>query len=110
VMQELARACDELERKSDEAERMWHQSEVTSLDASNLEIELVAREARIDQLVNDIQALKQERRGLEVRERDLAAESRSLNDSLSLREHRLENAEEKLARLMSELTSTQERL
>lgn len=110
VTQKLADACSELERRSAEAEGLWRENEVASLDASNLQIELVSREARIDQLQNDIQQLKQERRDLEARGNELQAQGKSLKDRLQRRERKLQEMEDKLAALMEQLTSTEERL
>src|SRR5690606_24791945 len=53
---------------------------------------------------------KQDRRGLETRDRDLSAEYKALGDSLKLREKKLAAAEKKLAELVGALTDAEERL
>lgn len=110
LAREFADACDEIEKKIGEIDRLSLNYQQAALDSSDQQIELVARETRIDQLTGDVQALKEERRQLEVQNRDLSAEMKALANDLKAKERRLADAETRHARMMTDLIDAQERL
>src|SRR5690606_14561954 len=102
--------CNELEKKIEELERVERHQEEIAFDASNSQIELAARETRINQLAGEVQALKQRLETALAENRSLAAELGAAKSGSASRGGRVRDSETRIVQLTAALADAEERL
>lgn len=107
---ELALARSANEQKSAEIDRLEKAMDEVSLTSSSRQIELVARESEVEKLVGDIMELRDERRELQRKQREAAAESKGARDELAQERRKAADLETRLERMLSTLTDREEKL
>jgi len=99
-----------LEGRVQELERMSRFGDEQSFLASSREIELVAREAEIEKLSQDVSGLRDKRKELERRLRETGAEGKAARDELKLEKRRVADLTGRLEKLMASLSDRDEQL
>jgi len=107
---ELALANSTIEQKSAEIDRLEKAMDEVNLTSSSRQIELIARESEVEKLVADIMELRDQRRDLQRRQREAAAESKAARDELTLERRKAADLETRLERMLSTLTDREEKL
>jgi chromosome segregation ATPase len=100
TLQERALELDRLGRLYDEA----------ALTASNRQIELVVRETEVEKLSGDVQLLRGQRKDVDRRMQEVAAESKAARDALKAERKKVTELEKKLERMLTTLTDREEKL
>lgn len=99
-----------LETKAYELEHMRERTEELVVTSSNRQVELVSREAQVEKLAGDVDALRLARRETEAMAREREAEAKTALETLNQEKKRLATAEKKLDRLIASLADREEKL
>ena len=99
-----------LEERALELEKMGRMYDEASFASSSRQIELVARETEVEKLSTDVADMRNQRRDVEQRLREAAAESKALQDELKLEQRKAADLEARLERLMANLSDREEKL
>lgn len=99
-----------IEQKAQEIEKLGRMYEDASFSSSNRQIELVARESEVEKLNNDVSVLRAQRKEVEKRHQEIAAEGKAAVEALSNEKKKLADREKKLERLLSTLADRDETL
>lgn len=94
----------------DELRRLQRQTEALSELSDTLRLEVAARETEADRLRREASDLRQEKKQFNSMKSELASQVAALKTSLESEKHRSQALEEKLHRLITELSDTQEKL
>lgn len=108
--QELTAMHRQAQEANDETNRLNRQSQALSQLADTLRLELVGRETEIDRLRREAQDMRQERKQQVANQTELASRNAALKTELQTELARNHILEEKLHKLISELSDTQEKL
>ncbi|MDZ5697931.1 hypothetical protein [Chelativorans sp. M5D2P16] len=106
----LAEDRQALKRQVEEVEELSRLYEEASLTSSSRQIELVAREADIERLQDANATLRAQRKEAERAMRDAVAEKGQLEEALRVERERAANLERKVERMMTNLSTRDERL
>ena len=107
---ELSRACDQIEQHIAENERVARLYDEASLVSSNRQIELVAREAKIENLSGEIDALKQVRDEVQAEAREHSATRKVAERELAAKAKKIDVLEKKIEQMISAMTDAEEKL
>jgi len=107
---ELALARSTIEQKSAEIDRLEKTMDEVNLTSSSRQIELIARENEVEKLVADIMELRDQRRDLQRKQREAAAEAKAARDELAQERRKAADLETRLERMLSTLTDREEKL
>ena len=100
ALQERALDLDKIGSLYDEA----------SLTASNRQIELVARESEVEKLAGDFELLRGQRKDVDQRIQDIAAENKTARDALKAERRKTAELEKQLEGVVTALTDREEKL
>lgn len=110
LTERLAKAEAALEERTQELTHMGRLYDDATFNASNRQIELVAQEARVDQLSGEISNLRSARKESEAQMRDVEAENKTQKAALRVAERTIVKLEKQVARLTTELSDGEEKL
>lgn len=99
-----------LQSQRESYDALGKQFEEASMSSSARQIELVARETEISQLVNDISALKGKRRSTDIISRDADSRVKAADDAIMVERRRSAELNTKLLQLLATLSDREERL
>lgn len=106
----LAEAEQQLEQRAADLEKMGRMYDEASFASSNRQIELVAREAEIEKLTDDISGLQERGKDAERQRRELVAQNKAAQDAAKAEKKRAADVEKKLERMMSTLADREDKL
>ncbi|MEX0346185.1 MAG: hypothetical protein AB3N20_14775 [Rhizobiaceae bacterium] len=107
---ELSSACDQIEQHIAENERIARLYDEASLVSSNRQIELVARDAKIEKLSGEIDALKQVRDEVQAEAREHSATRKVAERELAAKAKKIDVLETKIEQMISAMTDAEEKL
>ena len=99
-----------LEARALELEKERNRVDELSLTSSNRQIELLSREADIERISSEMEAIRSARRESETKAHASGAEARALLDQLESERKKLDKTERKLERLLASLADREEKL
>lgn len=100
----------QLEQRALEMERLGRMYDEASFNASSRQIEIVAQETKLEKLTGDINSLRIERKDLDTRMHEVAAESQAAREALRIERKKNANLEKKHERLLATLSDREEKL
>jgi chromosome segregation ATPase len=106
----FAEASRRLEERALEIEELNRHLEEANFNASNRQIELVARETEIDKLVGDINILRGKLREAEKSAREMSVETKASLEALRTERQRAADLEKKIERMMTDLSDRDEKI
>ncbi len=106
----LTSACDQIEVKIAENDHLARLYDEASLVSSNRQIDLVAAEAKVEQLAGEIDALKTVRGELETQLRDLSAASKIGERASELQIRKIDKLESRLEKMVATLSDAEEKV
>lgn len=106
----LREAAEKLAEREREVEELSRRYEEASLTASSRQIELVARESEIDNLNEMLGILRSQRKEADRTMREAVSEKVQSDNMLQLERERVAELEGKVERLMTELSTREDRL
>lgn len=113
-MQRLGERLADTERqlgeRALELEKLGRMYDEASFAASNRQIELVAREAEFERVSGDISMLRGQRKDVERRLREVAAEAKTAQEALRAEKKKVAELERKIERMMATLSDREEKL
>ena len=113
-LQQLAQGLAEAERlmeaRAGELEKLGQMYDEASFSSSNRQIELVARESELEQLKQDIAALRAERKEADRRRQEALSESRAAQEAVKAERKRSADLDKKLERLLATLADREDKL
>ena len=110
LTEKLEEAENLLERRAGEIEKLGRMYDDASFTASNRQVELVARENEIGKLNNDMATLRGERRDIDRRSQELAAENQASREALKAEQERALALEARIERLLSTVADRDEKI
>ena len=110
LAQSLSEAKNMVEARGGELEKLGQMYDEASFSSSNRQIELVARESELEQLKQDVAALRAERKDAEKRRQEALSESRAARERLKGEQKRSGDLDKKLERLLATLADREDRL
>jgi chromosome segregation ATPase len=110
LTEKLEEAENLLERRATEIEKLGRMYDDASFTASNRQVELVARENEIGKLNNDMATLRSERRDIDRRSQEIAAESQASREALKAEQERALALEARIERLLSTIADRDEKI
>lgn len=110
LSERLAEADRQLEERAAEMEKLGRMYDEASFAASNRQIELVAREAEFERISGDVGILRGQRKDVERRLREVAAEAKTAQEALRAEKKKAAELERKLERMMATLSDREEKL
>lgn len=106
----LEQAQSAMDEQARAIERLTYEHDEISIIASSRQIEIVAREAEIDKLSEQLGVARSQRKDAERRAREAGAEARALRDTLKAERRKNADTDEKLQRMIAEMTDEEDRL
>ncbi|MCV0397390.1 MAG: hypothetical protein K5872_16195 [Rhizobiaceae bacterium] len=106
----LAEADSKLEERQRELDDLGRQHRETSISASNLQIDLVARETAVEKLAGDISILREEKREQAGLVRSMARELREAREQLKAEASHAADLDRRLQRTIATLAEREEKL
>jgi chromosome segregation ATPase len=110
LTESLAAAEKMIENRAGELEKLGQMYDEASFSSSNRQIELVARESELEQIKEDIAALRAERKEVDKRRQDAVSESRTAREALKGEQSRNADLDKKLERLLATLADREDKL
>ncbi|MEZ5812967.1 MAG: hypothetical protein R3D45_16275 [Rhizobiaceae bacterium] len=107
---ELASACDQIEVKIAEHDHVSRLLDEARIVSSNRQIDLVAREAQLEKLSEEMDAVKLQRDEAEAQMREMSADLNISDRGLQLRDKKISGLEKKLDRMVAALSDAEDRL
>lgn len=99
-----------LEERALEIDRLGRMYDEAALSSSNRQIELVSRETEVERLAGDVSVLRDQRKDMDRRIGEVAAENKSLKEALKNEKKRALDLEKKSERLMGTLSDREDKL
>lgn len=99
-----------LEERADEIAKLGRMYDDASFAASNRQVEIAARESEIEKLNNDMTTLRNERRDLDRRNQEFAADSRGAREALKAEQERALALEARIERLLTSIADRDEKI
>ncbi|MGD9912441.1 MAG: hypothetical protein AB7S80_00050 [Rhizobiaceae bacterium] len=99
-----------LEERALEIDRLGRMYDEAALSSSNRQIELVSRETEVERLAGDVSVLRDQRKDMDRRLGEIAAENKSLKEALKNEKKRALDLEKKSERLMGTLSDREDKL
>ncbi|MDX8465436.1 hypothetical protein RFM26_07040 [Mesorhizobium sp. VK23B] len=110
LSEKLAQTERSLEKRALDLQKLEQMYDDASFSSSNRQIELVARESELDKLANDIAVLRSQRKEVDRRNQELAAESKAARDTLKAEKKRATELDKQVERLLATLADREEKL
>lgn len=110
LSQRLAEAEKVVEARAGEVEKLGQMYDEASFSSSNRQIELVARESELEQVRQDISALRAERKEADKRQQEAVSESRAAREAMKSEQKRNADLDKKLERLLATLADREDKL
>ncbi len=110
LTEKLDQAENLLEQRASEIEKLGRMYDDASFTASSRQLEIVARESEIEKLNNDMATLRSERREIDRRNQEIAAESRAAREALKAEQERALALEARIERLLATIADRDEKL
>lgn len=110
LAQSLGSAEKTIEARAGELEKLGQMYDEASFSSSNRQIELVARESELEQVRQDIAALRVERKQADEGRRGAVSESRAGREALRAEKKKTAELDKKLERLMATLADREDKL
>lgn len=99
-----------LDERGAEIEKLGRLFDEASINASSRQIDLVAQETKLDQVTQELAALRGDRRDTEKEARDAAATAKSQQTALRAEQRKISTLEKQIERLTTSLSSAEEKL
>lgn len=106
----LDQAENLLQRRAEEIEKLGRMYEDASFTASNRQLEIVARESEIEKLNSEMATLRGERRDVDRRNQEVAAENRGSREALKAEQERAVALEARIERLLATIADRDEKI
>ena len=110
LAQSLASAEKTIESHSAEMEKLGQMYDEASFSSSNRQIELVARESELEQIKEDLSALRAGRKEAERLRKEAETETRSAREALRGERKKTADLDKKLERLMATLADREDKI
>jgi chromosome segregation ATPase len=110
VLDRLNEADRALEERALEIDRLGRMYDEAALNASNRQIELVARETDVERLAGDVSILRDQRKEMDRRLGEVVSENKTVKEALKVEKKRVADLEKKVERLMGTLSDREEKL
>lgn len=110
LTEKLDRAENLLQERADEIEKLGRMYEDASFASSNRQLEIVARESDIEKLNNEIVTLRNERRDIDRRDKEVMSENRGLGEALKAEQERARTLEARIERLLATIADREEKI
>jgi chromosome segregation ATPase len=110
LAQSLAEAEKMVESRAGELEKLGQMYDEASFSSSNRQIELVARESELEQLRQDIAALRAGRKEADQRQQAALSEARAAREAAKTEKKRSAELDKKLERLLATLADREDKL
>ncbi len=110
LTEKLEEAENLLERRATEMEKLGRMYDDASFTASNRQVEITAREGEIERLNNDMATLRSERREIDRRSQEIAAESQAGREALKAEQERALALETRIERLLATIADRDEKI
>jgi chromosome segregation ATPase len=99
-----------MEARAGELEKLGQMYDEASFSSSNRQIELVARESELEQVKQDIAALRTGRKEADKRLHEAVSESRAAREAMKSEQKRSADLDKKLERLLATLADREDKL
>jgi DNA repair exonuclease SbcCD ATPase subunit len=110
LTEKLEEAENLLEQRAAEIEKLGRMYDDASFTSSNRQLEIVARENEIEKLNNDMATLRSERREIDRRSQEIAAESQAAREALKAEQERALALEARIERLLATVADRDEKI
>lgn len=110
LTEKLEQAENLLEQRAGEIEKLGRMYDDSSFTASNRQVEIAARESEIEKLNNDMATLRSERREIDRRSQEIAADSQAGREALKAEQERAVALEARIERLLSTIADRDEKI
>jgi chromosome segregation ATPase len=110
LTEKLEEAENLLEQRAAEIEKLGRMYDDASFTSSNRQLEIVARESEIEKLNNDMATLRSERREIDRRSQEIAAESQAAREALKAEQERALALEARIERLLATVADRDEKI
>jgi chromosome segregation ATPase len=110
LTERLEQAEHLLHRRGDEVQKLGRMYDEASFAASSRQVEIAARESEVEKLNNDMMTLRSERRDIDRRNQELAAETQGARETLKTEQARAAALEARVERLLATVADRDERL
>ncbi|KQZ87254.1 hypothetical protein ASD64_06175 [Mesorhizobium sp. Root157] len=106
----LAEAEKLVEQRAGELEKLGQMYDEASFLSSNRQIELVARESELETLAGDMLNLRNQRKEMDARNREIIAESGTAREALKGEQKRVADLDKRIERLLGVVADREEKL
>lgn len=110
VLDRLNETDRALEERALEIDRLGRMYDEAALNASNRQIELVARETDVERLAGDVSILRDQRKEMDRRLGEVVSENKTVKEALKTEKKRVGDLDKKVERLMATLSDREEKL